>query len=67
MSTSITSFTIKSGVPQGSSILPTLYTLYTSDMPAPSEGCINNIHADDITQIITHPTKSRKKNRKRNQ
>lgn len=53
-------FQIKSGVPQGSSISPTLYSLYTHDIPSPSHGCANIIYADDITQIITQPGRSRK-------
>ena len=52
-------FSIKSGVPQGSSLSPTLYSMYTSDIPLLSEGCFNIMYADDITQIITYPGKSR--------
>lgn len=53
-------FQIKSGVPQGSSLSPTLYTIYTADIPAPAHGSLNIMYADDITQIIVHPSKSRK-------
>lgn len=50
---------LRSGVPQGSSLSPTLYTLFTSDIPQPSPGCSYIIYADDITQIISYPGKSR--------
>jgi len=53
-------FAIRSGVPQGSSLSPTLYSLYTADIPTPMEGCLNIMYADDITQIITNISKSRK-------
>ena len=53
-------FSIRSGVPQGSPLSPTLYSLYTADLPAASPGSTNIIYADDITQIITHPSKSKK-------
>ena len=52
-------FSIRNGVPQGNSLSPTLYSIYVSDIPFPSERCFNIMYADDITQIITHPRKSR--------
>ena len=50
---------LKSGMPQGSIISPTMFIRYSSDMPQPAEGCIDVGFADDITQIITFPGKSR--------
>lgn len=52
-------FDIKSGVPQGGILSPTLYTIYTRDIPDPSVDCYNILYADDITQIICHRGKSR--------
>ncbi len=43
------------GVPQGSVLSPTLYTLLTND-PTPLEhGCLDIMYADDITQVLTTP------------
>lgn len=52
-------FELLSGVPQGSSLSPTLYTIYTHDIPPPITDGINIQYADDITQIIIQPGKSR--------
>ena len=53
------SFEINCGVPQGSSLSPTLYIIYIRDLPRPGPGCMNIAYADDISQIITYPGKSR--------
>lgn len=50
-------FHIRSGVAQRSSLSPTLYSIYTSDIPTLSVGCTNIIYADDITQLIAQISK----------
>ena len=52
-------FPLHSGVPQGSSISPTLYTIYTYDIPTPITDSTNIQYADDITQVITQAGKSK--------
>ncbi len=49
---------ILSGVPEGSVLSPTLYTLFTNDLSPSEYGCLHNMYADDVTQIITSPSKS---------
>ena len=49
-------FPLRSGVPQGACLSPTLFNLYTSDITTPETKKLsytqNIIYADDITQII---------------
>ncbi len=47
-------------MPQGSVLSPTLYTLFTNDLPQAGPGCTDTLYADDITQIITTISKSKK-------
>ena len=51
-------FPLECGVPQGGCLSPTLYTFYNSDMPAPIPNEEQVAYADDLTQIITYPSKS---------
>ena len=49
---------LKAEVPQGGCLSPTLFSIYTAGIPPPA---INNsiyiYYADDVTQLISFPTK----------
>lgn len=55
----INDINLLSSVPQGSVSSPTIYTLYTNDLPPPEHGCLDTMYADDITQVITSTRKSK--------
>ena len=50
---------IKSGVPQGGILSPTMFTIYTSDMPETPEYVLNIAYADDVTQVILEQNRSK--------
>ena len=45
----------------GGILSPTLYIIYTSDIPPPGKNCIGVAFADDITQIIQNFNDNREK------
>ena len=52
-------FALLAGVPQGGCLSPTLFSIYTSDIPPPLRLTDKDIYyADDVNQLITDETKS---------
>ncbi|MGK2940486.1 MAG: reverse transcriptase domain-containing protein [Immundisolibacter sp.] len=45
---------LKTGVPQGGVLSPTLFNIYMSDIPKPPSGIDLETYADDITTLSTH-------------
>src|SRR5579872_1151287 len=46
--------TLRTGVPQGGVLSPTLFNLYMSDIPQPPVGVQLESYADDLTQMASH-------------
>ena len=52
-------FEIKCGVPQGAITSPSLYIWYINDMPIAEPRSLNVMFADDVTEIIVTPERSK--------
>ena len=50
-------FPLATKVSQGSVLSPSLYSIYTSDCPVSDAG-INVLYADDVSQVVFHPSRS---------
>ena len=54
-------FDLRAGVPQGAMLSPTLYNIYIAPLPPPIyQESSDIIYADDVTQIIIFPYRSKR-------
>ena len=53
-------FPLRGGVPQGSIISTTMFIFYTSDLSPAGTGSTDVLFADDVTQVIEYPGRSKK-------